>query len=47
MKNRKKEINYLIYLKSKLIKDTKKEIKQLKLEKERLYNKKGGNKNGK
>lgn len=47
MKNREKEINYLIYLKSKLIKDTKKEIKQLKLEKERLYNKKGGNKNGK
>ena len=47
MKNREKEINYLIYLKSKLIQDTKKEIKQLKLEKERLYNKKGGNKNGK
>lgn len=47
MKNREKEINYLIYLKSKLIKDTKKEIKQLKLEKERLYNKKGGNKNDK
>lgn len=47
MKSREKEINYLIYLKSKLIKDTKKEIKQLKLEKERLYNKKGGNKNGK
>lgn len=47
MKNREKEINYLIYLKSKLIKDAKKEIKQLKLEKERLYNKKGGNKNGK
>lgn len=39
MKNREKEINYLIYLKSKLIQDTKKEIKQLKLEKERLYNK--------
>lgn len=47
MKDREKEINYLIYLKSKLIQDTKKEIKQLKLEKERLYNKKGGNKNGK
>ena len=47
MKNREKEINYLIYLKSKLIQDTKKKIKQLKLEKERLYNKKGGNKNGK
>lgn len=39
MKDREKEINYLIYLKSKLIQDTKKEIKQLKLEKERLYNK--------
>ena len=37
MKNREKEINYLIYLKSKLIQDTKKEIKQLKLKKERLY----------
>lgn len=38
MKNdREKEINYLIYLKSKLIKDTKKEIKQLRLEKENLY----------
>ena len=47
MKDREKEINYLIYLKSKLIQDTKKEIKQLRLEKERLYNKKGGNKNGK
>ena len=34
MKNREKEINYLIYLKSKLIQDTKKEIKQLRLEKE-------------
>ena len=31
MKNdREKEINYLIYLKSKLKKDTKKEIKQIK-----------------
>ena len=37
MKDREKEINYLIYLKSKLIKDTKKEIKQLRLEKENLY----------
>lgn len=37
MKNREKEINYLIYLKSKLIQDTKKEIKQLRLEKENLY----------
>ena len=43
MKNREKEINYLIYLKSKLINDTKKEIKQLRLEKESLY---GGKKNG-
>lgn len=34
MKSREKEINYLIYLKSKLIQDTKKEIKQLRLEKE-------------
>ena len=40
MKNREKEINYLIYLKSKLIQDTKKEIKQLQLEKENLYRKK-------
>ena len=45
MKDREKEINYLIYLKSKLIQDTKKEIKQLRLEKENLY-KKGENKNG-
>lgn len=38
MKNdREKEINYLIYLKSKLIKDAKKEIKQLRLEKENLH----------
>lgn len=39
MKSREKEINYLIYLKSKLIQDTKKEIKQLRLEKESLYRK--------
>ena len=43
MKDREKEINYLIYLKSKLIKDTKKEIKVLRLEKENLY---GGKKHG-
>lgn len=43
MKNREKEINYLIYLKSRLIQDTKKEIKQLRLEKESLY---GGKKYG-
>lgn len=43
MKNREKEINYLIYLKSKLIQDTKKEIKQLRLEKEKMY---GGKKYG-
>lgn len=30
MKNREKEINYLIYLKSKLIKDTKKRNKTIK-----------------
>lgn len=40
MKSREKEINHLIYLKSKLIHDTKKEIKQLRLEKENLYRKK-------
>lgn len=43
MKDREKEINYLIYLKSKLIQDTKKEIKALRLEKENLY---GGKKHG-
>lgn len=41
MKDREKEINYLIYLKSKLIQDTKKEIKQLRLEKENLYKRRG------
>lgn len=46
MKDREKEINYLIYLKSKLIQDTKKEIKQLRLEKDNLY-KKGVKKNAK
>lgn len=40
MKSREKEINYLIYLKSKLIQDTKKEVKQLRLEKENLYREK-------
>lgn len=29
MKDREKEIKYLLYLKSQLIKDTKKEVKQL------------------
>lgn len=33
MKDREKEIEYLIYLKSELIKQTKKEIKQLQQEK--------------
>ena len=32
MKDREKEINYLIYLKSELIKKTKKEIKELQQE---------------
>ena len=36
MKNREKEINYLIYLKSELIKQTKKEIKELQNEKKML-----------
>lgn len=36
MKNREKEINYLIYLKSELIKQTKKEIKELQTEKKML-----------
>lgn len=36
MKNREKEINYLIYLKSELIKATKKEIKELQNEKKML-----------
>lgn len=45
MKDREKEINYLIYLKGKLISDTKKEIKALRLEKESLYkNKQRGDK---
>lgn len=35
-KDREKEINYLIYLKSELIKQTKKEIKALQQEKEQL-----------
>lgn len=36
-KSREKEINYLIYLKSELIKQTKKEIKELQQEKKGLY----------
>lgn len=32
MKNREKELKYLIYLKSELIKETKKEIKQMQQE---------------
>ena len=37
MKDRVKEIEYLIYLKSELIKQTKKEIKQLQQEKDTIY----------
>lgn len=40
MKDREKEIKYLIYLKGKLIRDTKKEIKQLNNELRLLSNKK-------
>lgn len=36
MKNREKEINYLIYLKSELIRQTKKEIKILQQEKQMI-----------
>ena len=36
MKNREKEISYLIYLKSELIKQTKKEIKILQQEKQMI-----------
>lgn len=36
MKDREKEINYLIYLKSQIIKETKKEIKALQEEKKQL-----------
>ena len=36
MKDRVKEINYLIYLKSQLIKQTKKEIKTLQQEKQTI-----------
>lgn len=50
-KDREKEINYLIYLKSELIKATKKEIKELQQEKQMIQGykkliKKRGNKNG-
>ena len=37
MKNREKEINHLIYLKSQLIKETKKEIKEIQEEKNMIY----------
>lgn len=53
MKDRIKEINYLIYLKSELIKASKKEIKQLAEERESLYGekrlmkKRGGQPHGK
>lgn len=36
MKNKEKEINYLIYLKSELIRQTKKEVKELQNEKKML-----------
>jgi len=36
MKDREKEIDYLLYLKSELIKATKKEIKQLQQEKQMI-----------
>jgi hypothetical protein len=36
MKNREKEIAYLIYLKNQLIKETKKEIKELQQERDML-----------
>lgn len=36
MKNKEKEINYLIYLKSELIRQTKKEIKELQNKKKML-----------
>ena len=40
MKEREKEIKYLMYLKSELIKQTKKELKQLKYELEQVRNEK-------
>lgn len=40
MKDRIKEIEYLIYLKSELIKQSKKEIKELQLEKAEIYGEK-------
>ena len=40
MKDRVKEIEYLIYLKSELIKQTKKEIKELQMEKAEIYGEK-------
>lgn len=40
MKNRIKEIEYLIYLKSELIKQSKKEIKQLQNERAEIYGEK-------
>ena len=40
MKDRIKEIEYLIYLKSALIQETKKEIKELQMEKAEIYGEK-------
>lgn len=49
MKDREKEIKYLMYLKSQLIKENKKELKQLReeliqLNKRKTLSKRGGNK---
>lgn len=49
MKDREKEIKYLMYLKSQLIKENKKELKQLReeliqLNKSKTLSKRGGNK---
>jgi len=40
MKDKEKEIKYLMYLKSELIRQTKKELKQLKYELEQVRNEK-------
>lgn len=51
MKDREKEIRYLMYLKAELIKETKKELKELRNELESLnnqktYSRKRGGRNG-
>ena len=40
MKNREKEIKYLMYLKSQLIKETKKEVKELQQELNQIHGEK-------